>query len=243
MAELDTLTGKRVIGLLRTAKEQNVLLTIQLPGHSFEGLTVITEIAKFRRRWVLLIDPPKGFDRFASGLPALKAQFSFRGPDLVEYQFTSSEMDMDGKTLRVPVPDMLERLQRRTNFRMETPTGTTLRFTKGHETGALELINISVRGTLGVLAKPRKVDLKTLPLKVGDNLSELSIVLPARIDGDTPRVAVKRAVVRRTEHDPDRNIIRYALEFLHMTPADERLLVQFVYQLQRRFLRRNVTAR
>ena len=112
MAELDTIRGKRVIGLLRTAQEQNVLLTMQLVGRSYEGLTVITEIAKLRRRWMLWIDPPKGFDRFVSGLPALKARFSFRGPDLVEYRFTSSGLSMDGKTLRVQAPDEGIRLQR-----------------------------------------------------------------------------------------------------------------------------------
>ena len=57
MAETDSITGKRVIELLRTAQEQNVLLTMQLVGRSFEGLTVITEITKSLRRWVLIIDP------------------------------------------------------------------------------------------------------------------------------------------------------------------------------------------
>ncbi|MGB5984996.1 MAG: PilZ domain-containing protein [Desulfobacterales bacterium] len=238
MAESDTVTGQRVVEILHHAQEHRALLTVRVAGHAFEGLTMITDISKLRLRWVMRIDPPKGFERFTENLTSRTLRFGFRGPDLVEYAFTVSGGVADGPTLRFPLPEELERQQRRSNFRMETPPGTLLQFTYQSQQLSLELINISLSGTLGVLARPRKIDGNTPWLKVGDALTGLRILLPAGADSNPPQVVVKRATVRRAEHDAEHAILRYALEFLHLSPTDERVLVHFVYQLQRRYLQR-----
>ena len=243
MAETEAVTGQRVVELLQFASKQNALLTMRVASQKFEGLTVITKVVKVRRQWMMYIDPPKGFAAFADGLGGQAVEFSFRGPDLVEYSFAVSDGGDDGSLLRFPVPNQLERQQRRSDFRMETPPGTILEFTKADVQGSLDLINISISGILGLLAEPRKAGVRSAPLKVGDILTELRIFLPMGQDGESHHVKVKRAVVRRTEQDSQRRILRYAMEFLHVTPAEERKLVQFVYQLQRRFLRRSTAVR
>ena len=241
MVDGEIIKGKRVRELIQTARDGKTLVNMQLARQSFERLTVFTDVAKVRRRWVVRVDMPNGFKQFISDLDAHSFTFSFQGSDAVEYSFAASGGVADGKKgLRFPLPETLVRLQRRSNFRMETPVGTTLQFTLGDQPGALDLINISIGGTLGILAKPRKIDPQDHPLKTNDVLTNLKIILPPDRDGETQQVSVQRAVVRRIEHDADRQIFRYAVEFQRMAPADERILVQFVFQLQRRFLRRNI---
>jgi c-di-GMP-binding flagellar brake protein YcgR len=137
----------------------------------------------------------------------------------------------------------MERQQRRSDFRMETPPETILQFETRDKTVVLDLINISLSGTLGALAKTRKSDRGSPILKAGDILTHLQIVLPADENEETARVEVKRAAVRRMEYDSGRDITRYGIEFLSLNSADRRALVQFIYQLQRQFLRRNIGTR
>jgi c-di-GMP-binding flagellar brake protein YcgR len=132
----------------------------------------------------------------------------------------------------------VERLQRRRNFRVNAETGTQMHFTLKKIQGIIDLINVSLRGAYGVLVKSNFKFMRGPVLKMDQQVYDVSMVFPG--DNDTPEetVYVKRAEVKRVEHDQDRGFYRYAFEFKEIEKEEQRKLTQVIYDLQRRYLRR-----
>jgi c-di-GMP-binding flagellar brake protein YcgR len=49
---------------------------------------------------------------------------------------------------------------------------------------------------------------------------------------------VEKAIIRRAEHDPEKQIDIYAFEFESIDKDQEKMLIEFIFNLQRSFLRR-----
>jgi c-di-GMP-binding flagellar brake protein YcgR len=100
------------------------------------------------------------------------------------------------------------------------------------------LINISLGGAFGALTKHTIKDLKGSLLTVSQKIYNAGIVVPAANERAGETIIIKRSEVRRIEHDRDRNLYRYALEFTDIDPVEKRKLTQAIYHFQRMFLQR-----
>ena len=212
------------------------IISMQVVGIDFQRLTCVTAIERVKEGNFLVVDCPQGFSEAAQNGGPVNLRFSFIGSDHLEYLFNTTGGLSSGRDLKIPFPELVERLQRRRNFRIDTLPGTKLIFTAGKLKGHIDLINISLGGAFGVLAKHNQRDLKGSLFKMDQRLYKVRIVFPANNIMDKRKVIIKKAEVRRIEKDRERNRYKYAFEFLIMDKDNTHTLTQSIYHLQRQYL-------
>lgn len=219
-------------------KQDKILLSMRLVGQDYERLTMIADIRKHKKASFFVIDQPRDFMDAVAKIAVWEIHFEFNGPDTLEYIFTTSGGEFSGNEIQIPFPDYIERLQRRRHFRMHVPIGTKLFFMSGEVQREIDLINISLSGTLGSLSRLKGEDSKELILKKGDSLKNIEIVFPPDKERSERKVKVKKLVVRRVEHDRQKGLDYYAFEFMDIRRGEKKTLTKIIYYLQRLFLQR-----
>jgi c-di-GMP-binding flagellar brake protein YcgR len=239
MRELGKIEGKRIFELFEYLLKKRVIVSIQIAGADYERLTCAIALKEDATGKWLLVDRPDGFQAAAAEKDPLILKFSFNGPDQLEYVFVTSEARIAGRELKIPFPPCVERVQRRKDFRMEAPPGARMHVALNDGIKAvLGLINISIDGALGALIKHNFKGLKGSLLAENQFIVGGSIIVPGH--GVPPQpIMMKQSEIRRIEHQKEKNIYRYAVQFIEMDPAEKRKLTQTVYHLQRQFLKRH----
>jgi c-di-GMP-binding flagellar brake protein YcgR len=239
MDERGKVSGSKRVELFSELQQQNTLLTLRLAGKDYERLTMVNEVQATDNGHAILIDPPRGFEVVVKNVEQWKLHFTFNGPDKLEYKFTTIGGEFSGNDIVIPFPEFVERIQRRRFFRMETPIGAKLLFKHNGIQRAIGLINISEGGVYGVLSRLKQEARQKPILKNGESLTNVELELPGDEEGEADRrVRAKRVTVRRIEEDQEKDIHRYAFEIIDITPGDNTKLTQYIYYLQRLFLRR-----
>ncbi len=236
MAGAEKIQGNKLIRLMEQVQREKIMLSMRLVGQNYERLTMITHVPKDKKASFFAIDPPKDFRNTISKLGTWEIQFKFSGLDHLEYIFTTSGGKFSDDEIRINFPDYIERLQRRRYFRISVPTGTKLFFESDQTQREINLINISLRGTLGLLKAFNEKDPKKPVFKKEDVLKNLKITFPSDIKDNQREVWVKKAILRRAEHDPKKNMDFYAFEFMSIDRDQEKTLIKIIYDLQRMFL-------
>ncbi len=241
MDDSGIISGNQQISLFEALRDKGVLINLRVrrgADLTYERLTVITEVKKSKDGFEIGIDPPKGFQAAVGAQDPWQIHFAFTGLDRLEYRFTTVGGRMEANIIWLPAPETVERIQRRRHFRMPTPPGVRLNVTLGNAPRVLEVVNISLGGLLGVLGRLKK-EINTDPvMTVGQLFYDLNVLCPGSEDGPEAAIHIKKAIVRRVEIDSEAYRHRYALEFLTIANRDVRALTQFIYRLQREFLRR-----
>lgn len=232
------LQNNKISELFTYLLEKRVIIAMHVIGRDFERLTCVNGTQAGPECNWLLIDLPDGFQAAVRKSEPWLLRFNFNGPDQVEYIFTTKGGQVDGRNLKIPFPDYVERLQRRKNFRMQTPIGTKMLLKIENIKAVLGLINISLGGTLGALIKHNCRDLQGSLLSKDQRILNAGIFVPADSDFKEDLILIKRSEVRRIEHDIERNIYRYAFEFTDIGPNEKKKLTQAIYHFQRQFLKR-----
>lgn len=237
MGEAVKVQDKKLLDLFNTLIEKRVIISMNVVGAGFDRLTCITGLTQASEGNHLIIDAPEDFRDTVNGGGAWHLRFNFNGPDQLEYIFSTRGGEICEQGLKVPFPEYVERLQRRRNFRVTTLTGTQMHFRLKKIEGVLDLINVSLGGIYGVLIKHNFKFMRGSVLKQDQQVYRSHIVFPGdkAFPGDT--IHVKRAEVKRVEHDQDSGFYRYALEFKELEQDEQKKLTQVIYDLQRRYLR------
>lgn len=236
MVDAGKIQGSKLNELFAQLVETKTIISMYLVGTGFERLTCVTGIMEDPQNRYLLIDRPDGFGQAAAKTEKWRLRFNFNGPDKLEYIFSTSGGSGSGRELKIPFPDYVERLQRRKNFRILTMPGTRMLFKNGKIHGIFELINISIGGALAILTKHNMKE-STGPIwKKEQRLYDLGIIFPATKERKEQVVVIKKAEVRRIEHDKEQKLYRYAFEFMEIDGKMQQKLTQAIYHLQRHYL-------
>lgn len=238
MAIAEKIQGKKLFRLMEQLERDKTMLSMRLVGQNYERLTMITRIPKDKNVSFFAIDPPRDFRSTVANLGTWEIHFNFNGPDHLEYIFTTFGGKFSDNEIQINFPDYIERLQRRRYFRLSVPTGTTLFFESGQVKREINLINISMRGTLGVLNTFNGKDQKKPIFKKEDYLKNIEIVFPADIENNERKLRVIKAIIRRAEHNPQKNMDLYAFEFVSIDKDQEKMLIEIIYNLQRLLLQK-----
>jgi hypothetical protein len=215
-----------------------MILSMNVVGTGFDRLTCITDMVETPDGNYLMVDPPDDFMDAVKDDAPLDLQFNFNGPDRLEYIFRSYGGELGPHGIKIPFPKSVQRLQRRQNFRVNTLPGTQMQFRMKKIRGVLDLINISLGGVYGILAKHNFKFMRRSILKMNQQVYQCSIVFPGDEDGPSETVYIDQAEVKRVEHDKERDLYRYALAFGDIEKEEHQRLTQAIYDLQRRYLRR-----
>jgi hypothetical protein len=238
MGEAGKVQGAKLTELFNQLIEKRVIISMNVVGAGFDRLTCITGIITDSAGNHLLIDPPDDFKEAAADKDLWHLRFNFNGPDQLEYIFSTQGGELIEHGLKIPFPEHVERLQRRRNFRVNTITGTRMHFQLKKIKGVLDVINISLGGSYGVLVKHNFKFIRGSVLKMDQQVYDVSMVFPGDEDEADETIYVKRAEVKRVEHDQERGFYRYAFAFKEIEKSEQQRLTQIIYGLQRKYLQR-----
>lgn len=238
MGEAGKVQGGKLTDLFNELIAKKIIISMNVVGAGFDRLTCITGILKDADGSHLLVDPPDDFAEAAAKKDLWHLRFNFNGPDHLEYIFSTRGGAFCEQGLRLPFPEYVERLQRRRNFRVNTLTGTQMHFQLKKIQGVIDLINVSLGGVYGVLTKHNFKFMRGPVLKMDQQVYDVSLVFPGNHDMPENTVYVKKAEVKRVEHDQDRGFYRFAFEFEEMDKEEQSKLTQVIYDLQRWYLQR-----
>ncbi|MBC2712947.1 MAG: PilZ domain-containing protein [Desulfosarcina sp.] len=236
MGEAVKVQGKKLVSLFNELIEKKVIISMNVVGAGFDRLTCITGLTKDADGNHLLVDPPDDFEEAAAVKDLWHLRFNFNGPDQLEYIFSTRGGEFCEQGLKIPFPEHVERLQRRRNFRVNAFTGTKMHFKLKKIQGVVDLINVSLGGAYGVLVKHNFKFMRGPVLKKDQLVYDVSMLFPGDHDNPGDTVYVKKAEVKRVEHDQDRGFYRYAFEFKEIEKEEQGKLTQAIYDLQRRYL-------
>ena len=230
--------GQKLLDLFAELIEKKTILSMYMVGTGFERLTCIIGLELIQKTGYLLIDLPDGFKAEAVKSEELNLRFNFNGPDQLEYIFSTKGGEHDGNTLKVACPEYVERLQRRRNFRVNAPPGSLITFKIKKVQGVMGMINISLGGVFGALLQHNVEEAKGSILRMDQRVLNLSLYFPADDEMPDQVIVIRRSEIRRVEHDKDRNLFRYALEFMDIDRHEHKKLTQAIYHMQRQQLKR-----
>jgi hypothetical protein len=240
MAKPEKIQGKQLFRLMEKLEREKIMLSMRLVGQNYERLTMVTHIPKNKRASFFAIDPLRDFRNIIAKIKTWEIHFKFNGSDNLEYIFTTFGGKFSGNETRIPFPDYIERLQRRRNFRLPVPTGTTLFFEQENVQREIGLINISLGGALGVLKTFHEEAHQKPVFKKEDYLKNIELVFPSDQNNNERKLRVKKVIIRRIEHDQQNKIGKYAFKFVRMGRDEEKRLVEIIYNIQRSFLQRKL---
>lgn len=234
----EKIQDKKLFRIMEQLQQNKTMLSMRLAGQNYQRLTMVTKILKEKNTSFFIIDSPRNFKSKITKLGTWEIHFNFRGPDNLEYIFATFGGDFLDEEPRIPFPKYIERLQRRRHFRLSVPAGTKLYFDLEQIRQEIDLMNISMSGSLGVLRTSSSRDQKKPILQKEDYIRNIEIVFPSDISHGEKKLNVNKAIVRRAEYDPKRKADIYAFEFESIDKDKEKMLIEFICNLQRSFLRR-----
>ncbi len=221
---------KTLIELRRKGK----LIKMQLTREDFECLTMIIGSRNEKNLDYFVIDYPTDFEKFSDGSEQ-NVLFEFTDSNKQHFVFETSLQEKAKGEIWVRYPERMERLQRRKNFRIEVPGGTLVRVQNDAIAFEREVLDVSLGGTLIVVALEKK-DRQSMPnLKVGDEMTNLELVFPAFQPNQI--VHVQKATIVRLDDETPVGRHQCAMEFTRIRMGDEKSLTEIIYKVQRQFLR------
>ena len=237
MDEYGKISGERVEQTLRYLKDKRVLIKVAVKGAAFENVSLLTDIDTEGPIPRFCIDPPEGMGDALQLKKKCALYCEFNGEDKVLYHFTLPVEDWHGDYW-FPLPSEIERIQRRRNFRLEAPMGTTLTVRQLEPPVRLLVLDFSLGGLLCMVESLRDGQEKRRVLFKGRTLNNLDLVFD---EEETMLIRIMRARIVRTGRNPNNNHEQYAFEFIAIDKAEEKKLTEVLYRMQRKLLRQRVS--
>jgi len=239
MADNGKLSKEKTNQLFNYLWDQRVLVKLVLKGTGFEGVTIITGIRSQKSQGQFQIDCPDDFQIVLKSKDCGNLYFEFNGQDKVLYTFeTATNPEWQSGEVWIPIPDEVERIQRRRNFRLEAPMGTELILRQLEPPLKLAVLDFSLGGLLCVVESARERIKKNLMLTRGRNLKNLELLF--REDNVTTKIRIARATIVRLETNPVTGYRQYAFQFKDMDKSEEKSLTNVLYRMQRKLLRQRL---
>ena len=239
MDENGRLSPEKTKQLFKYLKDQRVLVKLVVKGTGFESVTVVTGIRSINKRRHFRIDSPDNFEIVLKSKDRGNLYFEFNGQDKVLYTFeTADKPEWQGSEIWIPIPDYVERIQRRRNFRLEAPVGTELVLRQLEPPLKLVVLDFSLGGLLCVVESPRERFKRNLMLTRGRNLRSLELLF--RDQNVTTKIRISKATIVRVQTNPTTGHRQYAFQFESIDKKEEKSLTKVLYRMQRQLLRQRL---
>jgi len=233
------LSKEKTNRLFKYLKDQRVLVKLVVKGTGYESVTVITGLRSRSKQGQFRIDSPDDFQIVLQSRDCGNLYFEFNGQDKVLYTFeTPPNPEWHSGEVWIPIPDEVERIQRRRNFRLEAPMGTELILRQLQPPLKMVVLDFSLGGLLCVVESARERIKRNLMLTRGRTLKNLELLF--RDENVTTKIRVAEATIVRVETNPVTGFRQYALQFMHMEKNEEKSLTKVLYSMQRRLLRQRL---
>jgi c-di-GMP-binding flagellar brake protein YcgR len=238
MAESEKIRGIRITSMLEELRQRKTLLKLMLVDTDFEHLAVVTGLRRKESGSHFIIDTPRGFKEAAADIDIWHIRFEFIGKDNINYVFTTIGGQIAGNQIYIKLPEEMERKQRRKLFRINAPAETKLCFSIQGSRHELQVIDISLGGSLAALVQTDSHVQPKPPFPDTHPLKDVELIFPAEIFRQP--IKIKTAQIKRLKKNPETTRYEIALEFNQISKSDQRLLNDLIYRLQRQSLRKRL---
>ena len=239
MEESDEIRGRSRIDILEQLIEDKTLVQMHLLEGDHKWLTLVTGIQTRESTPFILVDCPEGFKEASADLEEWRIRFEFSGRDMLQYDFGTAGGEIFRDEIRLRLPKVIKRKQRRGHYRLEVPRGTKLYLQVNSVKREIMVVNASLGGILGPIVDLEKAVEDEPVFRSGETLKHIQLEFPS--EEEDLRVYIKKAEVKRWEEGPggvDR--YHYAIQFIDMDKTEEMKLVELIYRFQREFLRKRL---
>ena len=239
MANIEIFQGDAILQLFKELQQEKIPLQVKLTDGGCQHLSHLKEIRKRSKSHYFLIEYKEDFQKVTENLKDWRLKIEFAGKDGNKYVFQTNDSDVSQGRIWIKFPETVHRYQRRSHFRLEAPHGTRLYFTINDIRYKLLVINVSLGGTLGVLASLTRRMKQELKLNIPRILKNVQLVFPSKIENeDDSKVTIKKCQIIRQEHNPQTKRYECAMEFKEITENEQKKLTELFYQWQRDYLRK-----
>lgn len=238
MAETEKISGDGVARIFKELLQFKTLLKLILLDTDFQHPTIVTALTAQKTGPCFIIDTPEGFREAAADIDSWRIRFEFTGKDNIRYSFNTIGEEIIDSQMIIKLPESLERKQRRKLFRINAPAGTMLCFTINVMRYELEVIDISIGGSLAAMVQTASHACQEPPFSKIGELKDVELVFPAEICRQP--IKIKTAKIKRTKKNPEAPRFEMGLEFSNINSRHEGLLTDLIYRLQRQHLRKRL---
>ena len=235
MAESEKIKGAAIPKLFEELRHHKTLLKLAVIDTDYEHLTLITALANRNEGPHFAIDTPEGFEHATAEIAPWHLHFEFTGKDHIQYTFRCIGAEIDNNRIYVKYPREIERWQRRELFRVNAPAGTKLCLPQDTLRYELDVIDISIGGTLAALVRTRPHDLDNPPFADARILKDIELVFPSEIMRQP--IKIKTVQLKRLRKNSEKTGYEVAFEFYEISTGEQRRLTDLIYHLQRQALR------
>jgi c-di-GMP-binding flagellar brake protein YcgR len=239
MADIEKIREEALPQLFNELQRDKNLLKFKLPNSDDVYSTYITDIRKRKRALHFIAKYPRHFQKPTEETNPSRLRFEFFDRENIKYVFETEFWEVLREMIWVRFPEYVHRYQRRKMFRLEAPHGTRLYFKVNNIRYKLLVINVSLGGTLGVLASFTKPMEQEIKLKDSMMLKNVELLFPSgnrKMDGTI--VNIKRCQVNRQKQNPVTNNFECAIEFKQISDEEKRNFSDLFYKWQREYLRK-----
>ncbi len=236
MEATEIIRYKRRFDIFKQLQNDKTLIKMIVLGRQYERLTLVTGTRFKKKTPYFLIDHPEGFTKAVANDDNCRIHFEFVGHDNLVYSFRANgKASIDGE-ICLRFPEVINRVQRRKNFRMAPPLGTKMYISRSLGRLEMNVIDISQGGAL---IMPVNLDMEypnASLFKVGSKLRNIELTFP--FEEKVFSVYVDEAQVRRLGKQPATNRINFALQFTDIEKSQQKTLIDLIFTLQRNTLRK-----
>lgn len=238
MAESEKISGEGIRKLFEELLQRKTRLKLTLMDTGYENFTCVTGLPGPNNDPLFSINTPEGFKAALADIDVGLIRFEFTGKDKIKYAFTTSGDSLAGNQIYIKFPEEVQREQRRKLFRIKAPDGTKLCFNVQLSPQELDVIDMSLGGSLAAVVQTDKHILKNPAFSDSNVLHDIELVFPAEISRQP--IKIKTAQIKRMKKNPETRRYEMAFEFNKISKRDERLLTELIYRLQRQYLRQRL---
>jgi c-di-GMP-binding flagellar brake protein YcgR len=235
MAESEKIKGAAIPKLFEELLHHKTLLKLTVVDTAYEHLTLITALVNRNKGPHFAIDTPEGFEQASAEIDPWHLHFEFTGKDHIKYTFRCTGGEIDENRIYVKYPREIDRWQRRELFRLNAPAGTKLCLPQDALRYELDVIDISIGGTLAALVRTSSRDLENPPFANDQILTDIELVFPSEIMRQP--IMIKTAQLKRLRKNPEKTGYEVAFEFYEISTGEQNRLTDLIYRLQRQALR------
>jgi len=238
MDKQKNIQGKSRHDVFKLLIKENTLIKMQIPKLGYEQLTMVNDVRMQNNDPFFSIDPPNDFFDIVADLDQTKIRFEFNFKEGVQYIFTSDGGMMLENEIWIVFPDIIKRIQRRKDFRLEFPKGSVIRFQLKSIEHELDLINLSMGGAYAEISVKRDGDGKIPILKSGNSVRNIILSAPSA-EGNL-KIHIHKASIIRVEKLKTGKSFKLGIQFIDIDRAEVKSLKKLIYDSQRSFLQKRL---
>ncbi|MFH1985862.1 MAG: PilZ domain-containing protein [Pseudomonadota bacterium] len=227
-------TTESVADAFAFLKTTGTLVRMVSERAKFERLIVVTDVRSTLTGRMVVLDVPEDLESivFPKELPSFR--FEYTGPDGLKYIFRCERPDLRRDGLWIAMPEFIERIQRRSDYRVIAPLDCWLALMVDDMPIRAKVLDISVGGVRCHMSIGRYGHTASI-IQKGMKIVGLDLHIPR--DGDVTSVHVHTGRIEWLTRDTEAGRLMVAISFQEMERIAANRLTREIYRIQRNLLR------